>query len=341
MVDINLKKLVSELKSYPGITRKGPISNVIKAFPQFSQSSTVVQVLADFGEDAAGLSLSANTGDDGVLLLAADGIMVSLMDADPYWAGYCAVLVNLHDIAAMGGIPLAMVDVISVADDKVQTELTSGMNEASTKFGVPIVGGHVHPDSDFNSVDIAVLGVAKRSSVIYSHTARVGDHVIFAMDLDGQLHPNARFAWDSTQHKDPEHVRRQLMVMLGLGSDGLVHAGKDISNPGILGTLGMLLESSKKGATVDLSKIPYPDIKKLEFGHWLKLYQGCGFVVTSEPNNTDMVIDKFNSVGLTAKQAGEVTDERKLIIKNNNEIETLFDFESESITGIEKDLKMN
>ena len=51
--------------------------------------------------------------------------------------------------------------------------------------------------------------------------------------------------------------------MQEIGSRKLVTAGKDISNPGIIGTLGMLLEVSGKGADIDLTQIPKPDLDAL------------------------------------------------------------------------------
>jgi selenophosphate synthetase-related protein len=115
----------------------------------------------------------------------------------------------------------------------------------------------------------------------------------------------------------------------------LVSAGKDISNPGALGTLGMLLESSKKGAYVDLTEIPRPSSDKIDFVHWLKVYQGCGFVVSSKPENCDAVLERFGTVGLTAAIAGEITDDRKLIIEYGSIEEVLFNFNTDKITGIE------
>jgi putative methanogenesis marker protein 2 len=335
MVKLDLKKLITDLRGYPGITRKLPIVDVVRTFPQFSSQGLGMKVLADFGEDAAVLSLSEDSQNEGVLLLAADGIMAVLMDADPFWAGYCSVLVNLHDIAAMGGIPLALVDVLSVKDQDVLSELTRGMSDASSKFGVPIVGGHVHPDTEYNAVDVAVLGIARRAGVIYSHTAEIGDSVIFAMDLAGRIHPNAKFAWDTTLDKPPDVVRRQLLIMSELGNTNLVHSGKDISNPGILGTLGMLLESSKNGARIDLDKIPWPGKNKVEFTHWLKVYQGCGFVVTCKPNDTVKVIEKFGTVGLTGQVSGSIIEEKKLIIEHKKKSGVLFDFTTDKITGIQ------
>jgi putative methanogenesis marker protein 2 len=332
MVDIDLKQLVSDIKSYMGITRKSRIGDLVRSFPKLDQYLSGLEILADFGEDAAVFAKSEM--DDDVFLLASDGIMPVMIATDAYWSGYCSILVNLHDIAAMGGDALAMVDVISVSDKDILSELTRGMNDACTKFGVPIVGGHVHPDSEYNAVDVAIFGTAKRSSVIYSHTAQVDDSIIFAMDLDGRIYPKVRFAWDSTLHKTPEVVRKQLGVMPELGKLDLVTAGKDISNPGTLGTLGMLLESSNHGAEVELGKIPHPPENKIEFSHWLKVYQGCGFVVTCPMDNTEKIIELFHSVGLTATVSGKITENKKLILNYGTDQKTLFDFDTDKITGI-------
>ncbi len=106
---MNLESLVAELRGFVGITRKKQIGDLIEHFPVLSE-----KIIADFGEDAAVI----DDGDD-VLLFAADGIWSKLMEADPEWSGYCSVLVNVHDIAAMGGWPIAMVDVLSVSSPQI------------------------------------------------------------------------------------------------------------------------------------------------------------------------------------------------------------------------------
>ena len=67
----------------------------------------------------------------------------------------------------------------------------------------------------------------------------------------------------TTTHKTPELVQLQISVMNNIAKKHLLTAGKDISNPGILGTLGMLLEASEVGATVELEKIPRNSTCKL------------------------------------------------------------------------------
>ncbi len=320
---MNLDVLVAEFRNYPGITRKRAISEVIRFFPSLPGT----KVLASFGEDTAVIEFK----NDSVLLLAADGIMEPLMKASPYYAGYYAVLVNINDISAMGGIPLAMVDVISMKEEKVCGQVMKGLEVAVRKFGVPIVGGHTHPDCHYNAIDVAILGTASKKAVIYSHTARSGDDIIFAMDLDGFFPEALPYAWDTTTRKGDELVRKQMLVMNLIGEKGLVHAGKDMSNPGSLGTLGMLLETSGKGGEVVLDAIPRPSDQ--DFIQWLKAYQGCGFVLTASPQHSEAIITEFAKVKVTAAVVGKVNDTGKLVVTHDGRTATIFDFGTDKITG--------
>ncbi|WP_394356909.1 methanogenesis marker 2 protein [Candidatus Methanocrinis natronophilus] len=319
---MNLESLAAELRGFVGITRKRAIGDLVGHFPVESDL-----IIASFGEDAAVI-------DDGeeVILLAADGIWSRLLEADAEWAGYCAVLVNVHDIAAMGGWPLAMVDVFSAASEDLAEEVLSGMRKGIEKFNVPIVGGHFHPDTPYSSLDVAILGKAKKGAVILSSSARPGDSVVVGVDLEGRVHPKFAINWDTTSFKDGEVLLRQLGSMRELGERALVTAGKDISNPGMLGTLGMLLESSRAGAVVDIDLIPRPE--GMDMLDWQKMYPGMGFVVTAPPEKAGEVTGVFIERGLASAVIGEVTEGRRLVISSGSETAVLFDFEAESITGI-------
>jgi putative methanogenesis marker protein 2 len=319
---MNLEQIVKEIRGYPGVTRKKIISDVVKFFPISDDS----QLIAAFGEDAAVI----DHGED-ALLLAADGIMEDLMEKNAFWAGYCSVLVNVNDIAGMGGIPLGMVSVISMRKGEVLTEVLKGIKAGIEKFGVPMVGGHTHPDCDYNAIDVGILGYVKKDEVVLSSTAEKGDDIILSMDIDGKFTPNIPYSWDSTSFKDPSIVQKQVMVMNTLAHERLLTAGKDISNPGSLGTLAMLLETSQKGGEVDLQKIPKPE--NVEFIQWLKAYQGCGYVVTCKSENSKEVIRLYQTVGLSAAVVGKVTDEMKFMITDGKDTAELFDFNKDIITG--------
>ncbi len=319
---MNLEQIVKEIRGYPGVTRKKIISDVVKFFPISDDS----KLIAAFGEDAAVI----DHGED-ALLLAADGIMEDLMEKNAFWAGYCSVLVNVNDIAGMGGIPLGMVSVISMRKGEVLTEVLKGIKAGIEKFGVQMVGGHTHPDCDYNAIDVGILGYVKKEEVVLSSTAEEGDDIIFSMDIDGKFTPNIPYSWDSTSFKDPSIVQKQVKVMNTLAHEGLLTAGKDISNPGSLGTLAMLLETSQKGGDVELQKIPKPD--KVDFSQWLKAYQGCGYVVTCKPENSEEVIRLYQNVGLSAAVVGKVTDETNFMIMDGKDTAELFDFKKDIITG--------
>jgi len=314
------------VREYEGVTRKHAIGEIIR-----SLRLDRPDVVASFGEDAAVI----RQGENG-LLLAADGIWNKLMEADPYWAGFCAVLVNIHDIAAMGGEPLAMVDILSFTDDQLMAEVTRGMADAAARFNVPIVGGHLHPNTPYNVIDIAILGTARLNEIIYSDRAQIGDAIIAAMDIKGRVHPSCAMNWDSVTMKDGETLRSQIHVMKGLGEDNLVTAAKDISNPGIIGTLGMLLEMSKKGAIVDLHAIPMPDLHEhgITFEHWVRMYPGMGFILTASQEHVDEVCRRFRIAGMAAQVIGTVTDGRELTVTYQGERTSVFDFSVDGIIGI-------
>ncbi len=310
--------IAGAVRDYDGVKRKSEIGAMVSAL-KYDTS----EVVASFGEDAA-LLVTNGQG----LLLAADGIWSRLMDSDPYWAGYCAVLVNIHDIAAMGGRPIAMVDVLSAKAGNIRDRVIKGMSDASKQFGVPIVGGHLHPDATYSVIDIAILGIVEPDCVIFSSTAKKGDYVVVAIDLNGRVHPSCFLNWDTATLRTDKEVRDQIALLEILGKRHLISAGKDISNPGIIGTLGMLLEASKKGATIDLDSIPRPDLKqyKVTFDQWVRMYPGMGFVLTVPPDSYDEVVSLFAGVKMTATKIGTINESDKLKITYKEQSTMVFDF---------------
>jgi len=331
MWDMNLEALAAELRNFEGVKRKGAIRDLVKTLGDADRVGN--KTIAGFGEDAAVLRVD----DDNFILLAVDGIWGKLLNADPWWAGYCAVLVNVNDIAAMGGTALAMVNLTSTQKRHICAELGRGMQDGVKKFGVPMVGGHLHPDTSYNALDVGIVGTVKRDNVIFSSGAKPGDKIVVAIDLDGRVYPKYNLAWDNTTRKSATAIKRQLNTMVEIGEKRLATAGKDISNPGTLGTLGMLLESSGVGARVELEKIPRPDTEEvpISIAQWLKMYPGTGFVLTVEDAEKGAeCINIFEDAGITASMVGEIDASMKLVIEDGAEKAMIFDLSKEIITGI-------
>ena len=324
----DLESLADGLRNFEGVKRKRAINDIVNRFGDADRVGS--RTIEGFGEDAAVLEVD----NDNFVLLAVDGIWGKLLNVDPWWAGYCAVLVNVNDIAAMGGTPLAMVNLTSTQEKGICAELGQGMADGVRKFGVPMVGGHLHPDTNYDALDVAIMGTVKRDCVIFSSGAKPGDKVLVAIDLDGRIYPSYNLAWDNTTRRTVAEIKKQLDTMVEIGEKKLATAGKDISNPGTLGTFGMLLESSGAGAIVELDKIPRPDVD-IPFEQWLKMYPGTGFVLTVEnDDNAAECIRIFEDAGVATSIVGEVDASKKLKITNGTETATVFDLNREMITGI-------
>jgi selenophosphate synthetase-related protein len=314
-----LDEIVSQVKGYEGLTRKRSISPILE---ELSSVEDMGKTLRGFGEDCAVIE-----HEGGHLLLAAESIWSRLLD-DPEWAGYCSVLTNVNDTYSMGGRPLAVVDTISFRDEREGRLLAQGMRRASEKFRVPVVGGHIHPEAKEPSISVCVLGAARRP--LTSFECQAGDDIIVAVDIDGQMKegfPN----FDSTSNKSSDQLLLRLEAMVEIAEGGLASAAKDVSNPGVLGTIGMLLETSRIGAEIDVSRIPQPEGVGLV--EWMLVYPGCGFILSCPERRTDEMLSILRNRSLSAQIVGRATQERKMTITLKDESRTLFDFEKEIITG--------
>lgn len=323
---MDLKTIAEEIREFEGLTRKKAIADLINIFE--SVRSEYGSAVVDFGDDAAVIDI----GGEDYILFAADGIWARLIEASMWWAGYSSVLVNVNDIAAMGGRPVAMVNILSSSNKNACQELLRGIKDGVAKFGVPMVGGHLHPDTPYTSLSVAIIGTVKRGCEIRSSTAKPGDSIIAAFDMDGRMGPNSPYSFDSTTMKEPNDVRAKYRVMQELGEKHLLTAGKDISNPGVIGTLGMLIETSRVGARVDLTKIPAP--LDVDFTQWLKVHPATGFIVTSLPENEAEVLRLFEGAGYRVAVIGSIEESSRLDICSGDECVTLFDFKTDVVTGI-------
>ena len=313
---MDFKALMKELQEFEGVTRKNSIGKVIDLLSEAYNVSG--DVIIDIGDDASAIDI----GNNQAILIAADGIWGQIMNVNPYWAGYCSVLVNVNDIAAMGAKPIAMVNIMSIHHEEIYEDLLRGIKDGCLKFNVPMVGGHLHPDAENDSVGVAIVGIAQKDKLITSFDAKVGEKVIIAIDLDGKPHEMFALNWDTTYDKDSKLVQDQITAVQYLAENDLVKAGKDISNPGILGTLEMLLEASGVGAIVNLEDIPINN--EIPWNNWLKSYPGSGFVFTAKEENCDKIIGYLKEYSIEANVVGEIIAEKSLFVTYNDEQFELF-----------------
>jgi putative N-acetyltransferase (TIGR04045 family) len=225
-------------------------------------------------------------GDDGApvpgtdLVAACDAILPSMVERDPEWAGWCGVLVNLNDLAAMGATPIGLLDALAARDAAHAARVLGGLRRACIAYDIPVLGGHTQ------------LGVPSALSVTaLGHTAdpvpggggRPGHQVRLTVDVAGGWRAGYHGRqWDSTSgRRTPE-----LHAMLAAVAQARPAAAKDVSMAGIAGTLGMLAEASGCGAILDVARLPRPTGTTV--GDWLTCFPGFGMLTSDAPGRAGL-----------------------------------------------------
>jgi len=325
-----LQEMIEEIRAYPGITRKRDISVIVKALASVQSYG---KTIAGFGEDAAVIEHHGE-----YLLLAADGIWSGLIEANPYAAGKAAVMASVNDIYAMGGRPLAMVNVIGVPDGAFYEDIVRGIQKGCEKFRVPMVGGHLHPDTRHLELSVAIMGVAKR--LLLSSNASPGQDILLAVDLEGRGYQcKPVLSWDTNSGKDSAQVLSRLEVLSRLAETELCSSAKDVSNGGLLGTIALFMESSGTGARIDIERIPKPD--EFVLIDWLRAFLSYGFVLCVDRTRTGSVMQAFSGTGITTALIGEVIPEQVIVLTYKRMSRILFDLSREHIAGISKQMALS
>ena len=323
MDDLSLDDLTAALLRGRGLAHKRDISAVVGALRNAGPAATQFHVDAvPIGDDCAAIP-----DGDGFLLFAIEGFVEDFVARLPWFAGYCGVMVNVSDIYAMGGRPIAVVDALWSRGSETSQPLLEGLTTASTRYGVPIVGGHTNQQSTQGQLAVAIIGRANK--LLTSFNARPGDRLVMAIDLRGgyeEPHPY----WNASTQAPAERLRTDLEVLPGLAEDGLCDAAKDISMAGAIGTTLMLLECSQVGAVIDIDAIPRPD------GHtpllrWLQAFPSYGFVLSVRPEQVAAVQQRFAARGIANAVVGTVTHDPQVRLCKGKETSLLWDVSTQAL----------
>ncbi|MGQ0794518.1 MAG: sll0787 family AIR synthase-like protein [Deltaproteobacteria bacterium] len=322
-----MQNLISSLRASPRISHKMKLQDLWRVLPRAAQYEHSEILL---GDDAAAIKTQ-----DRYLLLAAEGVYPPLLKSNPYLAGRTSVLTNISDIYAMGGRPIALVDVLFTSGDGEASEALRGIRDNASRYGVPLVGGHLTQDTGgCSSLAVAILGEASR--LLSSFAAQVDDDLVYVSNFNGSYYSSFNF-WDSSSALSDADARCHLELFPQIAEQGLADAAKDVSMAGIAGTTLMLLECSGRGAEIYIDKIPSP--KELPLAIWLLAFPSYGFILSLRPSLTERVRSRFHEFGLVSEVIGRVTEQRRVyFVRDCGERAVFWDFTAEPLIGINADL---
>ncbi len=211
---------------------------------------------------------SSNADDAGVyritdeiaIVLTAD-FFTPIVD-DPYWFGAIAAANSLSDVYAMGGKPLAALNIAALPAGPeffpVNKRIIQGGIDKMAEAGVSIIGGHTIKDKE-PKFGYAVLGTIHPGRILDNTKARPGDALVLTKPVGtgvistgvkaGRVGPAVIEAFTGSM---AALNKRASEIMLGVG----VSTATDITGFGLIGHLNEVLTASNRSARLHAGRVP-------------------------------------------------------------------------------------
>ncbi|WP_369052081.1 MSMEG_0567/sll0787 family protein [Kineococcus terrestris] len=266
------------LRGVPHVLVRYPLDRVQRLVE--ATKAPLAGLLAGLGGAPGALGGIGFRGDDGApvpgsdLVAACDAVLPSMVERDPEWAGWCAVLVNLNDLAAMGAEPVGLLDALAARDAAAAARVVAGLRAAASAWGVPVLGGHTQLGVP---AALSVTALGRTRHPVPAGGGRAGHVLSLTADLGGGWRPGYRGTqWDSTSTRTGDELR----AMASSVARSRPAAAKDVSMAGLAGTVGMLAEACGTGAEIDVAAVPRP--AGVSTGDWFTCFPGFA-VVSAAP----------------------------------------------------------
>jgi thiamine-monophosphate kinase len=178
-----------------------------------------------------------------------EGTCFRVAEAGPRRVGRKAMAVNLSDIAAMAGVPVAAVVSVGLprrGGRALAEDLYLGMREIGDQFDTAIVGGDTNSWDGPLAISVALLGEATDLGPVRRSGAQAGDWLIVTGPLGGSI---------LGKHLD---FMPRVREALALHRAAPLHALIDVSD-GLAADVHHLCEESGCGAVLRTEDIPICD----------------------------------------------------------------------------------
>jgi selenide,water dikinase len=198
-------------------------------------------------------------GEDTAVLLTVD-FFTPIVD-DPFDFGRITAANALSDVYAMGGRPLAAMNLVALACSlgaDVVARILEGGAAKVREAGAVVVGGHTIDDPE-PKYGLSVLGVAHPDAVVRNAGAVPGDELVLTKPIGTGVMTTALKRGLETEESIADVIesmaelnRAACEAMLEVGA----HACTDITGFGLVGHVHEMAEASAAAAELDLDAVP-------------------------------------------------------------------------------------
>jgi uncharacterized protein len=119
-----------------------------------------------------------------------------------------------------------------------------------------------------------------------------GQRQLAAFCLDGRYHAEHPF-FSSLRDRPAERLRTDGEALAEVAEAGFAHAARDVSMPGVMGSLLQMLEPRGLGAVVDAAALPRPAGVELE--RWLVTFPSYGYLLAVPAEHAER--ERFTGLG--------------------------------------------
>jgi selenide,water dikinase len=233
---------------------KGLLEKVLCGLPRLESEDVLVGI--EYADDAGVIRVS-----DDIAIIHTTDFFPPMVD-DPYTFGRIAAVNALSDVWAMGGTPLAGMNLVSypLADlgGEALKEILRGGLSALAEAGAVLAGGHTVEGQEL-LYGLAVTGTVHPEKIWRNAGAKPGDSLVLTKPLGTGLITTAAKA----EMADPAHLSTALRFMATLNreaADALQefepHAVTDVTGFGLAGHLAEMAEASGTAVEIDLAALP-------------------------------------------------------------------------------------
>ena len=248
----------------------------------------------------------------------------------PFELGRRAMVMNISDNGAMGGIPLYTLVSLGLKKDtpvKDIEEIYMGFMHELNPLGAAVIGGNI-TGSDYSAfINITMTGKVEKETIMRRSGAKAGD-VILVTGFPGQAAAGLRILLNNScegdlsknplvmAYKLPAHRAREGR---SLALSGYATSMIDISD-GLIGDLGHICEESSVGAEIIRAKLPVnAHMQTLSESHGLDIYEmilgesdDYELIITSAPNNKEKICSAIAEISdVPVTEIGRITNKSK------------------------------
>jgi hypothetical protein len=311
-----LVDLAARIRSAPGWTDKAHIAVVREVFGPGDW-------LRGPGDDGAVVAVGGEA-----VIACGEAILPDFVERDPYGAGVAAVVTNVNDVAAMGAVPLAIVDTVVGPPDTCRAAL-EGMRFASDLYEVPVVGGHLTSSRDRVALSAFAVGRGVGRPLSATRVAP-GQRLALVACLEGKM--RADFPFFPSFDERGSQLAGDVRLLADLAADGVIEAAKDVSMAGLFGSLAMLLEPTRCGVSIAVDAVPVP--AGVAFEAWALCFPCFAFLVTLAPGSEDRCRQAVERRGLSYAALATVDESAILRLTDGVDAVELVDLDADAVTGL-------